>query len=208
MPDQPHKSLTRSLENKAVHYLARYPSSTANLRGVLLRFARRKLGKKQRSTQKHSGDDYAGLWTDKAQVAAAIDGVLTRFTELGYISDEDYARARVRLLRGRGYSRQRIMGYLYAKGVDRNLIEAALAHDFSARVTHITGDDECDSDPDAIELAAARRYAQRRRLGCYASHASRQKPDWQTKHLASMLRAGFAYAIAKQALQPATDDMA
>ena len=50
------------------------------------------------------------------------------------------------------------------------------------------------------EQDAAKRYARRRRLGVYASAKATSKPDWQNRHLASMIRAGFSYDIAKVAL--------
>ena len=196
-------ALLPRLENKALHYLARYPSSAANLKQVLARFVTRKVLRRQKFADYKAAQPSESEW--QRVVAAAIDALIQRYVELGYVNDADYAKNRIRVLRERGTSQQRIIATLYAKGVDRTLISEALATSHAEAATHI-GTHDTTHHQHVTELAAARRYAARRRLGCYASTTSRAKPDWEKKHLASMLRAGFPYRVAKQALWEAESE--
>ena len=124
------------VEKWALDYLGRYASSAANLRRVLRRRVRRRLG------------------SDRDGVGAAdqlIDALVARFCETRLIDDSAYAAARARRDLARGRPLRRIAAGLAAKGIGAAEAAAALA---SLR--------EGAADPD---LAAACAYARRRRLG-------------------------------------------
>ncbi len=182
MPINPDRLKTR-LENKALHYLGRYASSEANLRQILKRFAMRKCLPADAET-----DDTDAF---RQILETEIDALITRYRALGYLDDRGFALGRARAMRARGASTRRIIQTLRAKGIDAEVASEIIADGL-----------EANTDPETLsaETAAARIYAQRRRLGQYASPASQAKPNWKDRHLASMMRAGFNYATAKSAL--------
>ena len=181
MPINPDRLKTR-LENKALHYLGRYASSEANLRQILKRFAMKKCLPADAET-----DDTDAF---KQILETAIDALITRYRALGYIDDRAFALGRARAMRTRGASTRRIIQTLRAKGIDAETASEIMADGLEA---------DTNTSTDA-ETAAARIYAQRRRLGQYASPTSQAKPNWKDRHLASMMRAGFNYRTAKSAL--------
>ena len=182
MPINPDRLKTR-LENKALHYLGRYASSEANLRQILKRFAMRKC----------QPDDDADADTDAFRqiLETEIDALITRYRALGYVDDRGFALGCARAMRARGASTRRIIQTLRAKGIDAETASEIMADGLEANT---------NTETPSPETTAARIYAQRRRLGQYASPASQAKPNWQNRHLASMMRAGFNYATAKSAL--------
>lgn len=124
------------LEDWALSYLGRYASSAENLRQVLRRRLRRRVG-------------------DNADAASAayplIDQLIARYGEAGLLDDAAYAAGRARRGVAQGRSLRRIAAGLAAKGVGQGDAVAAIA---ALR-------DEA-ADPD---LAAACAFARRRRLG-------------------------------------------
>ena len=120
------------------------------------------------------------------QLDRLIDALVLRYRDLGYINDTSYALSRARHLRQKGLSHRHISQHLHSKGID------------AATITLTMTDDELGGDQ--AEYNAAKRYARRRRLGIYASAKAITKPDWQNRHLASMVRAGFGFQIAQAAL--------
>jgi regulatory protein len=124
------------IENWALSYLERYASSAGNLRGVLMRRARRRLG------------------ADREQIKAAdglIEALVARYRDTQLVDDAAYAASRARRELARGRPLRRIRADLAAKGV--GAAEAAAAIDALR---------EGATDP---ELAAAVAFARRRRLG-------------------------------------------
>ena len=188
MPINPDRLKSR-LENKALHYLGRYASSEANLRQILKRFAMRKC------QPTDADDDDADADTDAFRqiLETEINALITRYRALGYLDDRAFALGRARAMRARGASTRRIIQTLKAKGIDAETASEIMADGLEAN----TNTETLSADP---ETAAARIYAQRRRLGQYASPTSQAKPNWKDRHLASMMRAGFNYATAKSAL--------
>ena len=170
--------LNRRLENKALSYLARFASSEANLRQVLSRFGRRKCWPK----------DADPALEDKflIQLNQAIDALVSRYSKLGYVDYAAYAHGRARGMRVRGTSGKKISQYLLAKGVEEEVINQTM-------------DDDDIGSHDA-EAEAAKTYARRRKLGQYASPHSRSKANWEHRHLASMVRAGFGFNVSKLVL--------
>ncbi len=132
------------LEAQALHYLARFASSAANLRRVLRQ-------KVERSARDHGTDRDAGL--------AAVERLIERFAETGIVDDARFAEGRAQSLFRRGTSRRATAANLSEKGIGQDQIATAL-----------DSLDELSAEP---ELAAAAAYARRRRLGPFRPPDSR-----------------------------------
>ena len=150
------------IEEWALGYLGRYATSADNLRLVLRRRVRRRLGNGDRP------DDAV------SQTDGLIDALIARYRASGLLDDAAYAAARARRDLRQGRSLRGIAAGLAAKGVARDDAAAAVAmlRDGSG-------------DPD---LAAACSFARRRRLGPYrvtGADGDRQR------ELAAFARAGF-----------------
>ena len=175
-PRPPRRVSPDYLERAALHYLERYSSSAANLRRVLLR-------KVQRSAMIHGTDPEEGTrW---------VDALIERYRSSGLLNDRLYAEARAAGLQRRGGSTRSIRQKLAAKGLDADLIDAALEEREGA------------SDGTA-DLHAALSYARRRRLGPY------RRPDMRDenrlKDLAAMARAGFDLDTARRVVDAEDPD--
>jgi len=162
------------LEQAALHYLERYSNSAAGLRRVL----RRRVHKAARLGQGQVEDGNA-----------LIETVIGRLAKSGMLNDGRYAEFRAASLARRGGSLSIIRRDLRARGVAAELIEAAV--DALKRETGGGTNDETD-------LAAALALAKRRRLGPFRSPGVRA--TYRMRDLAALGRAGFAYEIAKRAI--------
>ena len=170
MEERRPKPVTRAyLENAAGAYLERYASSLANLRRILTR----KVERRCRATGE-----------DPAAYAEMVEEVVRRFQEAGLVDDRRYAEAKVASLRRRGASAPLVAARLEAKGVARDLIDAALAED--AR----------------DERAAAEAFARRRRLGVWRTSG---RAENRAKDLAALARAGFGFDLAKKVVDAEPD---
>lgn len=161
------------LERAALAYLARFASGRENLCRVLRAKARRRAHR-------------AGLdWTPElaGEIEAWIAELVARLASQGLVDDRAYAGARVRSLRTRGTSARAIRARLAAKGLGRGTIEDALG-----------GGETLDAE----ELAAAVRYARRRRLGPWRDPDRRS--GLAARDLAAMVRAGFAAPLARRVI--------
>jgi len=158
-----------ALEKAALHYLERFAASTEQLRKVLQRRIKRA----------------AMLGAEAEEAAAArreVENLLQRYLAAGLLDDRRFAAAQTQSLRRRGASRHGIRRRLTAKGVERELVEAALAEEGAA----------------ASELAAAGALARRRRLGPYRAESTRAA--FRQRDLAALARAGFPLEIARRVL--------
>jgi regulatory protein len=126
------------IERWALAYLGRFASSAENLRRILLRRVRRRLGEDREAA---------------GQATALIDGLVARYRATGLVDDAAYAAGRARTRLRRGQSLRMIRAGLSDKGVAAEIAEAA-----------IDALREASGDPD---LAAACAFARRRRLGPY-----------------------------------------
>ena len=170
------KPITPSyLENAALHYLERFSSSSANLKRVLMR-------KVMRAAAAGDGDIAAG--------ERLVDALIARYVAAGLVDDKAYAAQRAASLQRQGNSRFAIRGKLALKGVERGLIESALA--------------ELDGDGAQGEIAAAAALVRRRRLGPFRPAATR-KEAWR-KDLAALARAGFSLDVARRVLRAVDPD--
>jgi regulatory protein len=116
-----------------------------------------------------------------AHIERAIDALVAD----KLIDDATFARGRKATLAHKGLPSRRIALGLKLKGVDAETIEATLA--------------------DGIDdLAQARRYAERRRLGSWSRKTD--TPEQRRKDLAAMARAGFSYSMASKALAASDTD--
>jgi regulatory protein len=109
---------------------------------------------------------------------ADLEAIANRFADLGYIDDAGYALAKSRALTSRGYGKRRVVDALRVAGVDEPDGEAARVH----------------ADTEAV--AAALRFAERRRIGPYAK-AAVTDPKEREKALAAMVRAGHPFGLAR-----------
>ncbi len=140
----PRKVTATTLRNAALYYLARYATSSANLRRLLM-------AKVERSVRAHG--------TDRTEGAAAVEALLAEFARDGVLDDSRYAEGRAVALYRRGVSMRAIRARLAAKGVAREHIDPAIAH--------------LRDESDEPDLIAALIFARRRRLGPYRPQSTR-----------------------------------
>ena len=106
-----------------------------------------------------------------------IERVVARCVAAGYVDDEGFAKQRAASLGRRGYGHRRIAMTLGAAGIERQVVDALV--------------------PDEAEaLAAAERFARRRRIGRFASEPSDR--DEQRRQFGAMVRAGHAGDLARR----------
>jgi regulatory protein len=107
-----------------------------------------------------------------------LEATVRTFAERGYVDDAGYALSKSRALTARGYGKRRVVEALRVAGVDESDGEAAREL----------------ADSDAI--AAALRFAQKRRLGPFAERAL-DDPRQREKAIAAMVRAGHGFGLAR-----------
>lgn len=107
-----------------------------------------------------------------------IEALVQRFCELGYIDDGAFAAARATSLQRSGYGERRVAQALRAAGIGEEAAAAARAQSRDGA------------------LAAALRFAERRRIGPYASEAA-DRPA-REKAFAAMMRAGHPLDLARR----------
>jgi regulatory protein len=164
------------MRNSALHYLARYTPTSAQLRRVMLR----RIG---RSLDHHGGD--------RSEATDLLEALIVQLTESGYLDDPRYAQARASDLHRRGTSLRGIRAKLYAKGLPEEQIAAALVL--------LSEDDE---DP---ELTAAIAYARRRRLGPFRREGEGDLAR-RRKEFGALARAGFPSGIARRIIEANSED--
>jgi regulatory protein len=124
-----------------------------------------------------------------AEITAMVGDVVERVLRAGLVDDNAYAYMKVNSLMRRGASTRTMRTKLLAKGVPDSAITTAFE----------------SHEPD--EMALARRYAERKRLGPWRKG---DPAPFHAKDMAAMGRAGFAYGIARTILagDPSDDDFA
>lgn len=172
-PQPPRKIEPIYLEKSALFYLERFSASAASLKTTLMR--------KVRLAAAFWGEDE--LEKGEEMVAQLIE----KLTKAGYVDDRRYAWSKARSLRKRGMALKNIARTLAVKGVDAEIIDAALV-DLAAEVEEEGGE--------ATDLQSARHLAERRRLGPWRDAAKRA--DYRQRDLASLGRAGFSWEIARE----------
>jgi regulatory protein len=151
------------LDKAALDYLTHYASSVANLRQVLMR-------RLARAAASDIG-------------AKEVEAVIARALRSGLLDDKVYAAQLAGSLHRRGVSTRGLRFRLAEKGVDAELVDAALA-ELGA--------------PAARDLAAACALVRRRRLGPMRSAARREAT--RERDLGVLARAGFGLDVARRVL--------
>ncbi len=162
-PPAPKPVTARWLMNAAQFYLARYAASEAGLTAVL----RRKATKR------------AGAPPDAAAALALIAETVATLQQAGLIDDRAFAAARTRTLQRKGLSAGSARQRLAAKGVDREVADAAIA--------------EAGFDETAQVLAAARRL----RIAAFSDPTA----VLSDRDKARLARRGFGPGAIRAALQ-------
>lgn len=118
-----------------------------------------------------------------------IDAIVGRLEGLGYVDDAAFALAKSRSLTGRGYGERRVRQALHAAGVGEEHSHQAREH----------------ASSEAVEAAV--RYARRRRLGPFGARLEGDGRAARERALASMIRAGHGFGLAKAilALEPGSE---
>lgn len=175
-PKPPRKPTLDSLKRSAAAYLERYAASAAMLRAVLERRVRR--------WARASG---AEAEAERA-LSALVDEAVAVSARAGLVDDVRFAQARTATLIRKGWPERRIRAALGQKGVAAETAAAALA---------------------AAELddaAAARRFAERRRLGPWrdsgrdSGRDPARRAERREKDIAALMRAGFSHGHARAAI--------
>lgn len=153
------------LRDLALSYVASYATSSAKLE----RYLARKLHERG--------------WDENEDLQPDIPALVSRYTELGYIDDEGFARSKSASLMRRGYGKRRIEQVLGQDGISANIREDVAAS--AADLRH-----------------AALALAQKRRFGPYGT----QPPDTvrREKQVAAMLRAGHNLDSARKLVDAPT----
>lgn len=160
------------IEGWALAYLERYASSAENLRHVLQRRVRRRIGA-------------VGV----AAAGAVIDALVARYRVAGLLDDAAYAAVRAQRGLARGRSLRRIVAGLAAKGVGAADVAAALA---------VLREGAADPDLAAACAFARRRHLGPFRRGA-ARPGEGDAADRQ-RELAAFARAGFERRAAEAVL--------
>ena len=169
-----------NLYQAALNHLARYASTEAGLRKVLMR----RIDRWARLQTDANADA-----TEPATRAArlAVDEVVKRLAETGAVSDTVFAESRARGLVRAGQSRRSVQMRLVSKGVAPELARGA-----------------AETDPDT-ELSAALVLTRKRRIGPYRATEATDAAA-RMKELALLARAGFPRDIAERALDTDRDE--
>lgn len=157
------------LRDLALSYVARYATSSAKLE----RYLARKLRERG--------------WDENEQAQPDIQGLVSRYAELGYIDDEGFARSKSASLMRRGYGKRRVEQALGQDGISPLMRE--------------------DVAPAEAELRhAALALAKKRRFGPFGKEAP--DPARREKQVAAMLRAGHDLDSARKMVDAQSESAA
>ncbi|WP_082788189.1 regulatory protein RecX [Sphingorhabdus sp. M41] len=160
---KPLKNSVKTLDQESLHRLAiRYVERYATSRKKLADYLHRKIRERE--------------WDDAAP--PAVDQLVERFAERGYIDDALYAQNKASALTRRGYGARRVEHALYQAGIS----EADGREAFEASESN--------------KWAAADKFARKRRIGPYAE--AQQADDKCRKQLQAFLRAGHDLDLASR----------
>lgn len=183
-----------ALEAAALAYLERYATSAENLRRVLVRRVRTHAHRMARVAVAPRPEDEA---LEAPDLMLVIDELVERYTGARLIDDDAYARGRAASLHRRGESMRGIRAKLQAKGVGEQDVRQA--------ITALTEGSQEPGSVEQLELAAAWRIAQKRRLGPYRDDPQ-ARAERRDKDIAALMRRGFSYSIAERVIRaPSTD---
>lgn len=141
------------LRDLALAYVARFSTTQAKLEAYLHRKIRER------------------GWQDGEELPD-VRAISSRYVELGYVDDAQYARSKANSLLNRGYGARRIDQALYAAGVEEDLRHDAAPDELARR-------------------AAVLAMAKKRRFGPY--FAGNLEHDRREKQIAALLRSGHSF---------------
>jgi regulatory protein len=157
------KNSVKTLDQESLYRLAiRYVERYATTRKKLADYLNRKIRERE--------------WQDAKP--PAVEALIERFVDLGYIDDALYAQTKAAALTRRGYGARRVSLALYQAGIS----EADGAEAFQISKEN--------------KWAAADKFARKRKIGCYAE--SQQDEDICRKQLQAFLRAGHDFDLASR----------
>jgi regulatory protein len=130
-------------------------------------------------------------WADKKQVSETIDEIIENLVALGAVNDLVVAQSTILNARQKGLAGHRVRLALASKLVKSEHI-----------VELLCPSDETDLDAEALE--AARRFAQRKRLGPWRTGPL--TPTSVRRETAAMIRGGHSHGIARIVLREARDE--
>lgn len=154
---------------------------SAALERLALRYVERYATTRARLTRYLERKLYERGWEGAG--APPTEDIVRRFVERGYVDDQMFATFRSESLLRRGYGERRVAADLRAAG--------------------IAEEDRPSADPDKAR-AAALAYARRKRIGPFAT--TPMDPAAQKRAFAAMMRAGHAFALAREVIDIPPDD--
>jgi regulatory protein len=160
------------------------PLDAAALQNLALRYVERFA-----TTRGKLADYLARKVRERGWSGAPLDpaAVAERMAGLGYVDDRAFAEARARALTRRGYGARRVSQALRAAHVEP--LDASAALELSEEAV----------------LASALALARRRRFGPYAAEPADERQ--RERQIATMLRAGHSFALARRIVTAAPGEM-
>jgi regulatory protein len=173
--EKPVKKITSQyLERAAMYYLARFSSSSENLRRILERKVWRRVN----------------LGADKpCETENWLNETINKCQRMGLVDDAQYALVRAKNFHKKGRGLSVIRAELKHKGIAEEIIEKT--------IVAINPDGEADFN-------AALYLARKKKLGNFASKQPQDAEEAKKinhKHLGVLARAGFSFQIAKEVLK-------
>lgn len=121
-------------------------------------------------------------------ISTAIQNIISRLENLGYLNDNRFAEIQVKKLSQAGKSKTFILNKLKTLGISQELSLSLLTH--------------FDEENNYSDLARAEKWLKKHRKGQFRL---KDANTFYQKDLAALARAGFSYEIASQALQTKPD---
>lgn len=120
-----------------------------------------------------------------------IENIIKKVVALGYVDDERFAKNQVRNMAQAGKSRTFIINKLAQNGIDSESAKEYMA--------------DYDETEETNETERAKKWLKKHAKGAFRTKDAKL---FYQKDLAALARAGFSYAVAKEALQDvdASDD--
>jgi regulatory protein len=173
---QPRSIDSATLRQAALHYVARYSTTSVRLRRVLQQRLRRAA---------QDDRDFAEDAAKQQELQQVIEALVVEFAGNRYFDDQAFAENLRASLRRRGCSSRSIAQKMQQEGLS------------------IAPESMPTAEAD---LLAALRLAKRKKLGVYALDPAENDPKRRQRELAILARAGFSHSISHQALKGVQDE--
>lgn len=163
----------KNIENMALYYLERFPTSKGHFIKVMQRKIKRKCEKKDIPFT----SDYFKL----------LDEVAKKMESYGYIDDSRYINAVIKSSLSKGQSLKKIQAKLFSKSIDSNVISNAI-------------ESYADEQDINLEITAGVKFLRKKKIGCFAQS---DDAGYETKQkwLQKLAMAGFNYTTANRLLE-------